>query len=71
MNSDEGVRGHLGQGPGFGLMSSGIDVAAVLLCFVSVGYLFGFFWDTVCMKSPTTTQNIGDITIMALVFIIT
>jgi len=31
------------RGPGFGLMASGLDVLAVLVCFVSIGYLFGFF----------------------------
>ena len=34
---------HFVDGPGFGLMGSGMDVLAVLICFVSVGYLFGFF----------------------------
>ena len=34
---------HFVDGPGFGLMGSGMDVLAVLVCFVSVGYLFGFF----------------------------
>ena len=36
-------KGHFVDGPGFGLMGSGLDVLAVLVCFVSVGYLFGFF----------------------------
>ena len=34
---------HFVDGPGFGLMGSGLDVLAVLVCFMSVGYLFGFF----------------------------
>ena len=38
-----GKGGHFVDGPGFGLMGSGLDVLAVLVCFVSVGYLFGFF----------------------------
>ena len=39
-----GKGGHyVGGGPGFGLMNSGLDVMAVLVGFVSVGYLFGFF----------------------------
>ena len=38
-----GKGGHYVGGPGFGLMGSGLDVMAVLVCFVSVGYLFGFF----------------------------
>ena len=41
--SDHRLALSVGGGPGFGLMGSGLDVAAVLLCFVSVGYLFGFF----------------------------
>ena len=42
-DEDRGKGGHYVGGPGFGLMGSGLDVAAVLACFVSVGYLFGFF----------------------------
>ena len=38
-----GQKQHFVDGPGFGLMGSGLDVLAVLVCFVSVGYLFGFF----------------------------
>jgi len=43
MNDDTTERAFNGTGPGFGLMGSGLDVMAVLVCFVSVGYLFGFF----------------------------